>query len=333
MRRFRVLLDANVLVDAHVRDLFFRMAEAELIDVRWSAALLAETRRALVENLHLDPTRVDRLLGAMNRAFPAAVIDGFEHLIDQIELPDVDDRHVLAAAVHGECDFLVTYNDKDFPDDCGARGDVEMLTVDEAICLLAGVFADRIAPVVLTQIASLRRPSLTTEEFLDRLATRAPIGAAALGVALGVESYARIFSEMIDSESDAGPQGAVRRLLAAVEGADAKLTASLVTADFAAQLTGIPAPAPTRVLDALGRALDDIFTTEGWGMATARRLHAPDVELVKLIRAGPTARIAFEPEAVHGHLFYMQSTLAGWILAALDGPDPAITGDRSTGDR
>lgn len=48
MRRLRVLLDANVLVDAQVRDLFLRLAEAELIDVRWSAQILAEPRRALV---------------------------------------------------------------------------------------------------------------------------------------------------------------------------------------------------------------------------------------------------------------------------------------------
>ncbi|CAN5697933.1 hypothetical protein BH24ACT5_BH24ACT5_09250 [soil metagenome] len=38
MRRLRVLLDANVIVDAQVRDLFCRLAEAELLDLRLSAA-------------------------------------------------------------------------------------------------------------------------------------------------------------------------------------------------------------------------------------------------------------------------------------------------------
>jgi hypothetical protein len=48
VRRIRVLLDANVLVQAQVRDLFLRLAEAELIDIRWNAQILDETRRTLV---------------------------------------------------------------------------------------------------------------------------------------------------------------------------------------------------------------------------------------------------------------------------------------------
>lgn len=76
MRRLRVLLDANVLVNAQVRDLICRLAEAELIDVRWSTTILDETRRALVDGLGLDPSRADRLLDALGRAFPEAAVEG-----------------------------------------------------------------------------------------------------------------------------------------------------------------------------------------------------------------------------------------------------------------
>ncbi len=124
MRRLRVLLDANVIVNAQVRDLICRLAEAELLDVRWSAAILEETRRALVEGLGLDPSKVDRLLDALGRAFPAAPVEGFEGLIDQLDLPDLDDRHVLAAAIHGECDLLVTDNVRDFPSATMERFDI-----------------------------------------------------------------------------------------------------------------------------------------------------------------------------------------------------------------
>lgn len=70
MRRLRVLLDANVLVDAQVRDLFCRLAEAELIDLRWTSPILAEMRRALEEDLRLDVSATDRLLAALQRASP-----------------------------------------------------------------------------------------------------------------------------------------------------------------------------------------------------------------------------------------------------------------------
>jgi len=87
MRGLRVLLDANVLVDAQVRDLFCHFAEAGLIDIRWSAQVLDETRRALIGRLGLDAARVDRLLAALDRAFPEAAVVGFDEVVEEIDLP------------------------------------------------------------------------------------------------------------------------------------------------------------------------------------------------------------------------------------------------------
>lgn len=58
MRRLRVFLDANVLVDAQVRDLILRAAETGLVDIRWSRRVLDETRRR-PSPLHAEaPARV-----------------------------------------------------------------------------------------------------------------------------------------------------------------------------------------------------------------------------------------------------------------------------------
>lgn len=78
MRRPRVLLDANVLVDAQVRDLFLRLAEADLIEVRWSKPIVEEVRRALTERLGLPPAKVDHLCDVLHRAFPHAAVAGFD---------------------------------------------------------------------------------------------------------------------------------------------------------------------------------------------------------------------------------------------------------------
>lgn len=192
MRRVRVLLDANVLVDAQVRDLFLRLAEADLIDVRWSAHILVETRRALIERIGLQAAASDRLLDTMRHAFPLAGITGYEHLIDDLELPDADDRHVLAAAMHDECDLLVTDNTRDFPHKTVDDADLLVLDVDEALALLVDSHPDRITDVVTAQIAALRRPTSTVEAFVDRLATRAPYAAMRIGAILDVEKYKRM---------------------------------------------------------------------------------------------------------------------------------------------
>lgn len=189
MRRIRVLLDANVLVDAQVRDLFLRMAEADLIDVRWSEQILCETRRALVQRLGLEPAAGDRLLGVMQRAFPNAAVTGHERLVDDLDLSDPDDRHVLAAAIHGECDLLVTDNTRDFPDKSVEDADLLVITVDDALTSLAEGQGKEIAEVVAVQIAALRRPPSTVEAFIDRLAVRAPNAAMTIGSALGIAKY------------------------------------------------------------------------------------------------------------------------------------------------
>ena len=44
-----------------------------------------------------------------------AKVTGFEPMIDTLELPDLNDRHVLAAAIRCNADAIVTFNLKDFP--------------------------------------------------------------------------------------------------------------------------------------------------------------------------------------------------------------------------
>src|SRR5215469_11528177 len=50
-----------------------------------------------------------------------ALVTGFEPLIEILALPDPDDRHVLAAAIRGHADLIVTTNQRDFPFDVLGR--------------------------------------------------------------------------------------------------------------------------------------------------------------------------------------------------------------------
>jgi hypothetical protein len=53
----------------------------------------------------------------MNSAFPDALVENYEPLIDSLNLPDTDDRHVLAAAIKTNANLIITNNLKDFPEE------------------------------------------------------------------------------------------------------------------------------------------------------------------------------------------------------------------------
>lgn len=103
MARFSALLDACVLVPITQADTLLRLAEGGLFRPLWSDAILDETVRAL-GRIHPDLAAsgaAHRRTARMNDVFDDANVAGYEPLIPALELPDLDDRHVLAAAITG----------------------------------------------------------------------------------------------------------------------------------------------------------------------------------------------------------------------------------------
>lgn len=113
-----VVYDANVLYPSTLRDVLIRVGLARLAYPKWTDQILDEVFRNLRANRpDLDPARLDRTRRLMNDAIRDVTVVGYEHLIDQLDLLDADDRHVLAAAIHAEAQVIVTRNLRDFPAD------------------------------------------------------------------------------------------------------------------------------------------------------------------------------------------------------------------------
>jgi predicted nucleic acid-binding protein len=113
---FTALLDACVLYPAPLRDLLIETAKTGIYRARWSNAIHDEWITALLKRRSdLDPNVLARTRELMNLAIPDCLVTGYEHLVANLELPDPKDRHVLAAAIAGQADVIVTFNLKDFP--------------------------------------------------------------------------------------------------------------------------------------------------------------------------------------------------------------------------
>lgn len=94
------MLDANVLYPARLRDLLILLAIAGLYQARWSEQILDECFDKLLEDRpDLTREQLARTRQLMTTALPDASVADYEDRVEEFDLPDPDDRHVLAAAV------------------------------------------------------------------------------------------------------------------------------------------------------------------------------------------------------------------------------------------
>ncbi len=167
---FVVLYDACVLYPAPLRDLLVRLANTGVVRARWSAAILDECFRNILENRpELKPEALQRTRELMTRAVPDCMVTGFEQLIDGLILPDSDDRHVLAAAIRAGAQAIVTFNLDDFPSERLQPYNIEAKHPDEFVIDTIDLSPGRVAAVIAEQAAALRNPPRSTAELLDTL--------------------------------------------------------------------------------------------------------------------------------------------------------------------
>lgn len=113
--RYTAILDANVLYPQLLRDTLLSLAVERLYHARWSATIHDEWTRNLVKERPALADKLPAVVALMNASVPDCLVTNYENLANCIELPDPDDRHVVAAAIVGHADAIVTFNIKDFP--------------------------------------------------------------------------------------------------------------------------------------------------------------------------------------------------------------------------
>lgn len=181
---FAVLLDANVIATFGVFDLFMRLSEdPRLLLPKWTHQILDEAKRTYTHKLKhkWEPARVDRMFTEAKRAFPEAWITGHEPLIPCCSNHERD-RHVLAAAIKGQVQTIVTFNLRDFREGDLSPWDVVAAHPGEYLVTLfghsPGIVVDR-----LNDIASVRQ--MRVEDIVSRLGRNVPSFALHIGGELG----------------------------------------------------------------------------------------------------------------------------------------------------
>jgi len=164
------LLDANVLYPAPLRDLLLQLAVTDIFKARWTADIHREWIEALLRNEpHRDRAALERTRDLMDSKTRDCLVTGYEALIPVIQLPDANDRHVLAAAIVGHCDVIVTQNLKHFPEATLAPYGINAQHPDEFLCNHLNLAQGLFCGVVKKVRGRLKKPPYTIEEYLDTL--------------------------------------------------------------------------------------------------------------------------------------------------------------------
>ena len=164
-----VVLDACVLYAAHLRDFLLYLAQQKLYKPRWSDQINDEWIRNVLKNRpDLTEESFYRLRFLMNDAFPQANVKRYEHLHKGLNLPDVDDVHVLATAIKSDADFIVTFNIKDFPSNELSKPGIEAVHPDDFLITLIEKSPIKATQAFINQVEHLKNPPITAAEILGK---------------------------------------------------------------------------------------------------------------------------------------------------------------------
>lgn len=184
--RYTALIDACALADTLRRDLLLTLAEADFFRIRWSPEIMGETERAIAklagERGHPDAeARAERARSAMMRAFPEALVDGFDHLLGAAAMvTDPKDHHVVAAALKTQAQTIVTDNLRDFPAAILGPLGIEARRADDFIADTIALDLGLAIPAIRAMRLKYRKPAFDADDLLVRMEQRGLVATAGI---------------------------------------------------------------------------------------------------------------------------------------------------------
>ncbi len=167
--KFSVIYDACVLYPAPLRDTLMRLAVTDLFNARWTDDIHEEWIRAVLRTGKHSKENLEYVRALMDENVRDAKVIGYDSLIPTIELPDPDDRHVVAAAIRCNADAIVTFNRKDFPASVLDQYAIDIIHPDDFICYQIDLNPPTVCEAIRKQRQALRNPPKNVDEFLITL--------------------------------------------------------------------------------------------------------------------------------------------------------------------
>lgn len=165
-----VILDACVLFPAPLRDFLMHLALLDVFQARWTEQIHTEWIRNVLEiRPDLTEKQLNRTKDLMNLHVRDCLVENYEHLIENLSLPDEDDRHILAAAIKVKAEIILTFNLRDFPKQILEDFNLTAVAPDDFLLELFDSNSENFNKAFERQLESLKNPPKTVEELFQIL--------------------------------------------------------------------------------------------------------------------------------------------------------------------
>jgi predicted nucleic acid-binding protein len=163
------VIDACLIYPAGMRNTLMWLAWHKIYYPKWSEDIHREWMGHLAKDRpDLTEKDLSHIKTEMDTNLHGNVRD-YEHLIEQLTLPDPKDRHVLAVAIKSNAGFIVTENMKDFPSNTLTEYGVKAIRPDNFIMELVAIDKEKCLESFRTQLSKMQKPPMEPEEFLQSL--------------------------------------------------------------------------------------------------------------------------------------------------------------------
>ena len=163
------VLDACVLYPVNLRDFLLWLGYSEVFFPFWTEKIQDEWIRNLLKKRPELKERLKRTRQRMAIKFPYSCVRGHEPLIPVLQLPDMKDRHVLAAAIHAKAKYIVTFNLDDFPQSVLELHGIETLSPDDFVLRLIRQAPTFVLQATQNHHSDFLRPPLSASEYFAML--------------------------------------------------------------------------------------------------------------------------------------------------------------------
>ncbi|MCC6888922.1 MAG: PIN domain-containing protein [Hyphomicrobiales bacterium] len=173
------VFDACILYPFHLRNVVVQAAVDRLVEARWTDAIHDEWIRNLAAGAPAIPAeRLQTTRRLMNEVLPTAMVSGYENHMPAVNLPDPNDRHVVAAGIAASASVILTWNLRHFPAKELKKFGLRKETPD---AFLSDLY-DRVPDLMIGSLANARqnltKTGTSATDFIDILRHQQLVGLA-----------------------------------------------------------------------------------------------------------------------------------------------------------